>query len=75
MCLIAICFILFSAHNIFTALYMNFGIPIMRRQSTEVANLTTAAAVISAGGLVAGELLLIFWDPDKVRYPDGQHGD
>ena len=29
MCLIAICFILFSAHNIFTALYMLFGIPIM----------------------------------------------
>ena len=65
MCLIAICFILFSAHNIFTALYMLFGIPIMLTTVYGDYRLTTAAAVISMAAEVAGELL-IFWDPDKV---------
>lgn len=65
LCFVAICFSLFFIHNIFSALYLLFAIPIM--MTTVYGNylLTTITAAASLLALTAGELW-ITWDPDKV---------
>ena len=65
LCLIAICFILFSVHNIFSALYILFAIPIMLTTVYGDYQLTTTTALSGMAAEVAGELL-VFWDPNKV---------
>lgn len=65
LCFVAICCSLFFIHNIFSALYLLFAIPIM--MTTVYGNylLTTVTAAASLLSLTAGELW-ITWDPDKV---------
>lgn len=65
LCLVVICFILLIVHNIFPALHMLFGIPIILTTVYGDYRLTTTTALLGLITEIVGELL-IFWDPDKV---------
>lgn len=61
-----ICFVFFSVHCIFNALYLIFTIPILFTIVYGQYTLTTATALCSIFAEVASELF-INWDPDKIN--------
>lgn len=72
-CLVVICFILLIVHNIFPAIHMLFGIPIILTTVYGDYRLTTTTAFLSLTLELVGELL-IFWDLDKVSILSSSEG-
>ena len=62
--LVLICFILFTVHNAFTALYFLFALPILMTTIYVDYKLTTITSFLSIIGLILSELFLK-WDIDK----------
>ena len=66
---VCICFVLFSVHVIFYAMYLIFAIPALLTVVYSDYRLTTITALGSIAAKVISELF-VTWDPDKV-YPLG----
>lgn len=62
---VLICFILFTIHSAFTALYFIFAFPILLTTIYGSYRLTTITSLLSMAGLVISEIF-IKWDVDKV---------
>ena len=60
-----ISFVVFSSHNIFSALYLIFAIPVMMTVVYSSYLLTTLTAAACFIGMILGEFF-VTWDPNKV---------
>lgn len=68
--LVAICFVIYSVHSIFSSLYLIFIIPILLTVVYGNSTLTLSTSVVSIAARIISELF-IQWDPDK---PDSLKG-
>jgi diguanylate cyclase len=68
---VIICFIIFTVHSAFTALYFIFAAPILLTMTYGSYRLTTVTYLVSLIGFIASELF-IQWDVDKISiFNDG----
>lgn len=70
---VAICFVFYTVHCVFTSLYLIFIIPIVLTLVYNNYILTTATALLSLS-VRTFSALFIAWDPDKPHYLDSHIG-
>ncbi len=71
--LVAICFVIFSVHSIFTSVYMIFTIPILFTVVYSDYILTTIMALCSLVAKIFSEFF-VNWDPEKMNVFDSNIG-